>query len=207
MQPPSEENVMRRSVLERLTAALVLVPTVVLAHTWHADTSGLLHGFMHPLTGIDHVLAMIAVGVLAAQLGRGARWLVPLAFVGVMMVGGGFGMAGISVPFAELAVAASVVVLGLAIAFAFRLHALAVVTLVSFFALFHGHVHGAEMPGAASMLAYTAGFVGATALLHLIGVTLGILLGLPDANRRGRLAHAGGGAMALFGIVLLTGLP
>ncbi|WP_202624386.1 HupE/UreJ family protein [Steroidobacter agaridevorans] len=200
-----EENVMRRSVLPWLSAAFVLVPAVVLAHTGHSDTSGFMHGFRHPITGIDHMLAMTAVGVLAAQIGGSARWLVPLAFVSVMAIGGIFGMAGVSPSFAELGVAMSVIVFGMAIAVPLQLKTVAAVIVVGFFALFHGYVHGAEMPVTASMLSYVAGFVSATALLHMTGVALGAKFDLPRMNRPYRVARVAGGAMALFGVALLTG--
>ena len=116
---------MRGAIPTTLAAAFVFAPTVALAHAGHGDTSALLSGFAHPLTGIDHVLAMVAVGVLAAQFSGLALRLIPLSFVGIMAVGGALGMAGILLPFAELGVALSVVILGLAIAFPFRLRTLA----------------------------------------------------------------------------------
>src|SRR6266478_7646633 len=109
--------VMRRAIATTFAAAFVLTPSVALAHAGHGDASGLMNGFAHPITGIDHVLAMVAVGALSAQLGGRALWLVPLSFVGLMVVGGALGMAGIAVPFAELGVALSVVVFGLTVAF------------------------------------------------------------------------------------------
>jgi urease accessory protein len=198
--------VMKHAIPTTLAAAaFILVPTVALAHPGHGGAEGLTHGFMHPITGMDHVLAMVAVGMLAARLGGRALWLVPLSFVGVMVVGGTLGMAGIPLPLAELGVASSVVVFGLAIAFPFRLQRLAAVALAGFFALFHGYVHGAEMPAAASALYYTAGFIASTTLLHATGLGLGLLSGL-ETGRLGRhVAQAGGGAMAVFGAVILVG--
>jgi urease accessory protein len=149
---------------------------------------------------------MVAVGVLAAQLGGRAIWLVPLSFMVIMAVAGALGMAGSQLPFAELGITLSVVVLGLAIAFPRKLLALAAIALVGFFALFHGHVHGAEMPATASALPYAAGFLGATALLHAVGVGLGLLFGLEGGKLGHRLVQAGGSAMALFGILVLAGL-
>jgi urease accessory protein len=165
-----------------------------------------MNGFTHPITGIDHVLAMVAVGVLAAQLGGRALWLVPLSFVGLMMVGGALGMAGIAVPFAELGVALSVVVFGLTVAVPFRLHRLAALALAGFFALFHGHVHGAEMPAATSALLYTAGFVSATGLLLAVGVSFGLLFALEKRKLGYRAVQAGGVVMALFGAAILIGV-
>jgi len=149
---------------------------------------------------------MVAVGMLAAQLGGRALWLVPLGFVGVMAVAGALGMAGIQLPFSEVGIALSVIVLGLAVAFRLNLPELAAVALVGFFAMFHGHVHGAEMPAAASALPYVAGFVGATVLLHGVGLGLGLLTSQDGGMLGRRLVQSGGGAMALFGIAVLAGL-
>lgn len=107
---------MKRAVLTTLTAAFVLAPTIALAHTGQGDTGRLVHGFIHPLTGSDHVLVMVAVGLLSAQLGGRALWLVPLSFVSVMAIAGAFGMAGIRVPLPEAGIALSIIVLGLALA-------------------------------------------------------------------------------------------
>ncbi len=194
---------MRRAVLTALSAVFVLAPAVALAHPGHGE-GGLMHGFSHPIAGIDHVLAMVAVGMFAARLGGRALWLVPLGFVGAMAVAGALGMAGIRLPFAEAGIALSVVVLGLAVAFRLSLPELAAMALVGFFALFHGHVHGVEMPAAASAVPYAVGFLGATAMLHAMGVSIGLLVGREGGMSR-RLAQAGGGAMALFGLAVLTG--
>jgi urease accessory protein len=190
-----------------LVAAFLLAPATVFAHTGHADASGfasaLMHGLNHPITGIDHVLAMVAVGVLAAQLGGRALWLVPLSFVAVMTVAGALGMADIQMPLAELGIALSVVVLGLAIAFPRRLSALAAMALVGFFALFHGYAHGAEIPAEISALSYAAGFLAATALLHAIGAGFGLVLSLDEGRIGPRVIQAGGAAMALLGAAVL----
>ncbi|WP_027532576.1 HupE/UreJ family protein [Bradyrhizobium sp. WSM3983] len=197
---------MRRVIPTMLAAAFIFVPTGALAHAGHGDTSALLNGFTHPLTGIDHVLAMIAVGVLAAQLGGRALWLVPLSFIGIMAIGGALGMAGIRIPFAEAGVALSVVVLGLAIAFPFQLQMMAAVALAGLLALFHGQVHGAEIPAAASGLCYTAGFVGATTLLHATGIALGLRIASKTSRLGNRVVQTGGGGMALFGVAILIGV-
>jgi urease accessory protein len=198
---------MRRVTLSTLAAAFVLVPAAAFAHTGHADAGGLasslMHGLAHPITGIDHVLAMVAVGVLAAQLGGRALWLVPLSFVAVMAAAGTFGMAGIRMPSAEVGIALSVVVLGVAIAVSRKLPALATMALVGFFALFHGYAHGAEVPAAASAFSYAAGFIVATALLHAMGVGLGLMLGLEGGRLGRRLVQACGVAMALLGTAIL----
>jgi urease accessory protein len=196
---------MRHAIPTTLAAAFVFVPTVALAHAGHGDASGLTHGFTHPITGIDHVVAMVAVGVLAARLGGRALWLVPSSFVGVMALGGALSMAGILLPLAEVGVALSVVVLGLAIAVPFR-QTLAAVALAGLFALFHGQVHGTEIPGAASALYYMVGFIGATILLHATGIGLGLLFSLETGKLGHRVMQAGGGAMALFGATILVGV-
>lgn len=131
-------------------------------------------GFVHPFTGVDHLLAMVAVGVWAAQLGGRWVWAVPLAFVGSMALGGVLGFAGIRLPFVEPMIAASVLVLGLLIAMRVQLR-WSGLALVGVFALFHGIAHATEMPGDASKIVYAAGFVLATALLHAAGVGLGML--------------------------------
>ena len=196
---------MRRAISMTLATAIALTPTFALAHTGHAETNALLHGFAHPITGIDHVLTMIAVGVLATQFSGRAVWLIPLSFIAIMAAGGALGMAGILLPFTELGVAASVVVLGLAIAFPFRLRMLAAVALAGLFALFHGQVHGAEIPAAASGLYYTTGFIAATALLHATGIGLGLLCALKTRTAGKRAMQVGGGGVALFGAAVLIG--
>jgi urease accessory protein len=196
---------MRRAMLTTLSAVFVFAPAMAVAHTGHGDTSGLMQGFSHPISGIDHVLTMVAVGVLAAQLGGRALWLVPLGFVGIMAGAGALGMAGIPLPFSEVGIALSVIALGLAVAFRLNLPELAALALVGFFAVFHGHVHGAEMPAAASRVPYALGFVGATAMLHAVGVGIGLLVGREGGTLSRRLVQGGGGAMALFGLAALPG--
>jgi urease accessory protein len=132
-----------------------------------------LAGFLHPLSGIDHVTAMVAVGLFAAQLGGRALWAVPLTFVSVMTLGAVAGMTGVALPFVEVGIVTSVVVLGLAVALRIGVSTLVAVSLVGFFAVFHGHAHGAEMAPSRSGLPYAAGFICATALLHALGIALG----------------------------------
>ena len=160
----------------RLALALLLLPTLAHAHTGVGQTSGLWHGFEHPLGGLDHLCAMLAVGLWAAQMGGRSLWAVPLSFVSVMAIGGAVGMAGLSIPFVETGIVASVCILGVLIAAAVRLPLAASVPLVGFFAIFHGHAHGAEMPASTSGFAYAAGFILATALLHGAGILLGIAI-------------------------------
>ena len=190
--------------LGALTLAGALLPTAALAHTGIGAAGGFAHGFWHPIGGLDHVLAMVAVGAFAVRLGGRAVWLVPAAFVAMMAVGGFAGMEGIQLPFVETGIALSVVVLGLAVAFQWKLPVAAASALVGLFAIFHGHAHGSEMPVDASGLAYAAGFMLATASLHVAGIGLGLAVGRIGA--RSRLAlQASGGAMALAGVALLSG--
>ncbi|WP_119418569.1 HupE/UreJ family protein [Desertibaculum subflavum] len=169
------------------------------AHTGHGATEGFAQGFAHPLLGLDHLLAMIAVGLWGARIGGRARWLVPAAFVGVMALGGVIGVAGFGLPLVELGIVGSVLVLGLLVAAAPQPPLWAPAAIVALFALFHGHAHGTEMPEAVSGLAYSLGFVLATALLHSLGLMLGLLV----AGRSPLALRLGGGAIAACGALLL----
>lgn len=153
----------------------LLAPALAEAHPFHGQAHSFSAGFLHPLTGWDHILAMVAVGLWAAQMGGRALWLVPASFVSLMVVGGALGMMGVPVPFVEPGILASVLVLGLLIAGAVRLPVVASMALVGVFAVFHGHAHGAELVGAASNVSCAFGFVLATALLHGVGISLGLL--------------------------------
>lgn len=185
--------------------AMVAAPASAFAHTGIGHASGFISGFTHPIGGLDHILAMVAVGVFAAYLGGRALWLVPAAFVAMMAIGGWIGVQGFAVPYVEAGIAASVIVLGLAVAARLTLPAVAAAALVGVFAIFHGHAHGAEMPMDASGLGYAAGFMLATALLHGAGLGLGI--GGAKLGRRSELAlRAGGGGMAALGIAILAGV-
>lgn len=189
-----------------LALVLTLLPTLALAHTGHGATSGFLHGFEHPIFGLDHLLAMITVGIFAWQLGGRAIWLVPLTFVLVMAAGGGLGVAGIDVPFVELGIALSVVVLGAVVAFGVKAPLAVAMALVGLFAIFHGHAHGTEMPADASGLVYGIGFMLGTALLHGVGLAIGY--GIAAAGDRfGQMLVRGSGAVvALAGVGIVTGV-
>lgn len=195
-----------KTVSRALFITLLLAPHAAFAHSGPAGHDhGFLYGFMHPLGGLDHLLAMIAVGLLAAHLGGRALWLVPASFVTLMAVGGIIGFAEIRVPYVEFFIAASVVVLGALVAFRANLPLAAAVVIAGFFAIFHGHAHGAELPDGESPYPYAAGFMLATALLHLTGIAIGIGFAKLGASGMGRrIVQAGGGAMALAGIVLLA---
>jgi urease accessory protein len=183
--------------------AITLAPRLAFAHTGVGEPSGFWNGVAHPVTGLDHICAMFAVGLWAAQRGGRAIWIVPLAFVTVMALGGLLGMAAISLPMVEQGIAASVLVLGVLIAAAVRLPLLAGAILVGVFALFHGHAHGAEMPSTASGLEYGLGFTAATASLHFCGIGTGLLARRYNAQRLVRVA---GGAIAACGLILCLSL-
>lgn len=188
-----------RQSKSKLALLLFLFPGVALAHTGHGEAAGLMHGFSHPLGGLDHLLAMVAVGLWAAQAGGRALWAVPCAFVGAMILGGVLALLAVPVPFVETGILVSVLVLGILIAGAFKLSLVYSAAIVGFFAMFHGFAHGAEIPAAINAVSYTLGFVAATALLHLAGLSLGSVLqkiNLPVNNRWA------GGAIALGGIYL-----
>src|SRR5215471_4468776 len=136
--------------------ALAIIATPAFAHTGHGDTAGFFHGFVHPLGGLDHILVMVAVGLLAYQLGGRALWLVPSAFVLAMGFGGLLGATHASLPYAEVAIAVSIIVVGTAIAFGIKAPTALVAAVVGLFAIFHGYVHGIEMPAAASAATYAA---------------------------------------------------
>ena len=171
------------------------------AHTLGLPHMDLLTGLAHPFSGLDHILAMVAVGLWAAQLGGRALWLVPLTFVLTMAAGGVLGFLGLPLPYVELGIASSVLILGVLVALASRLPLAASMMLVGIFALFHGYAHGAEMAMNASALWYSLGFMLATATLHASGI------GIALAARQGwpaQLLRAGGAAIAVSGVWLLA---
>jgi urease accessory protein len=175
--------------------AISVASSAAHAHVGVSPTDGFLRGLEHPLTGFDHLAAMIAVGLWAAQRGGCAVWIMPLAFVTVMSLGGLLGTAGAFVPFVEPGIAASVFILGLLVAAAVRPPLLASTILVGLFALLHGHAHGTEMPASASALTYGIGFMMGTGALLGCGVAFGLSarkFACPDLIR-----YAGGATMAL----------
>jgi urease accessory protein len=173
------------------------------AHTTAGTAIGLMSGLKHPISGLDHVLAMVAVGIWGAQLGRPAIWVLPVAFPLVMSIGGVLGVRGVPLPGVEIGVAASALALGIMIALAARPPLWVAAALVGAFAIFHGHAHGAELPHAAQPLAYGVGFVLATGLLHATGIGIGVLQRWREGGRALRFAGAG---IAAAGIYLLVGL-
>ena len=184
---------------------LILIPTAAFAHTGHGDTAGILHGFMHPIGGLDHVLAMIAVGVFAFVLGGRALFMVPLSFVALMAAGFGLGVAGVNVPFVELGIALSSIVIGGAAALGRPMPVAAAMSLVGVFAVFHGHAHGAEMPVGALGLEYAAGFILATAGLHLAGIAAAMGVAKLVGGYGKTVAQVAGGLFAIGGLGVLAG--
>ncbi len=194
---------MRRYVTA-IAAIISLVPTAALAHSGIGHAHGFVQGFAHPLGGIDHVLAMVTVGIFAWQLGGRACWLVPATFVLVMAAGGALGSTGVELPLVEFGIAASVVVLGAIVALKVTAPLAVAMGVVGLLAVFHGHAHGSEMPLAASGAVYAAGFLLATALLHVGGIALGFVIGrIGDIHGR-LVTRVGGGLVALAGVAILT---
>lgn len=185
-----------------LTVVFVAYASVAGAHEGAGMTGGFISGFMHPIFGWDHVVAMVAVGLWGAFLGNPAIWVLPVVFPLVMAFGGALGVIGVPVPAVETGIAASAVVLGAMVAFAVRPPIWVAAVIVGAFAIFHGHAHGTELPNAANPLTYSIGFVLSTGLLHLSGIAFGLLVRWPA----GKVAvQAGGGFIALAGVGFLTG--
>ncbi len=189
-----------------LALAVAALPAAAYAHTGVGETAGLFHGFSHPISGLDHILAMVMVGVLAFQLGGRAIWALPATFVLVMAFGGVLGMAGINVPFVETGIALSVIMLGAVVAMNIQASTAVAMAVVGLFAVFHGHAHGAEMPENAGGAAYAAGFMTATALLHAVGLGLGFLIARFGERQGAFVVRSAGGLAAVAGVGILTGL-
>ncbi|WP_342154722.1 HupE/UreJ family protein [Methylorubrum sp. SB2] len=159
-----------------LAAVLVLLPGAAFAHPGHGEAMGWAAGFAHPVGGADHILAMVAVGLIAGLVGGRALWLLPASFLSMMTLGAGLAMAGLDLPFVEPAILASVAAFAVMAVCARLIPLAALAGLVGAFAVFHGAAHGAEMPETASGLAYGLGFLAATALLHAAGLAAGLAL-------------------------------
>ncbi|RCK43534.1 HupE/UreJ family protein [Thalassospira profundimaris] len=194
---------MRRSSFVAFAIA-TLVATPALAHTGAGTVSGFASGFGHPVGGLDHLLAMVAVGILASQQGGKSIWLLPLSFVAMMIVGGILGAASVALPLVELGIVGSVIVLGAVIALGKHLPTGAAMALVGLFAVFHGHAHGTEMPTTASGVEYGVGFALATAALHAVGLGLGLTVKQIAQKTAPVALRAGGGAIAAAGVFLLA---
>jgi urease accessory protein len=183
--------------------AALLMPSLGLAHVGQGDMGGgFVAGVLHPITGLDHVIAMVAVGMWGAQLGAPAIWILPVTFPVVMAFGGVLGALGVPIPGVEIGIAMSAIALGAMVAFAARPPLWIAAILVGVFAIFHGHAHGAELPENANAIAFSMGFVVATGSLH----ALGILIGVANRWKTGaKLLRAGGVAIAGGGVYFLAG--
>jgi len=189
-----------RRVGAAVALALVLSPVAAFAHEETGQAAGLLAGLSHPLSGLDHVLAMIAVGLWGAVLGPPAIWVLPVAFPIVMAFGGLMGLLGFPLPGVEIGIAVSAVVLGALVLAEVRPPLWLAALIVAFFAIFHGHAHGRELPQGTSALLYSLGFVVATGLLHAVGIGLGVAHRWAAGRRLVQLA---GGGVALAGLFFL----
>ncbi|WP_309603523.1 HupE/UreJ family protein [Sphingomonas sp.] len=174
-----------------------------MAHDGTGLAGGFVAGFLHPLSGPDHMLAMISVGLWGAFLGRPLVYALPMIFPTVMVIGAGMGMVGVPLPPVEIGIALSVLTLGLLILFAVRAPLWVACAIVAMFGLFHGYAHGLELPSAADPIGYSTGFVLSTGLLHLTGIALGLL----KVSKAGALALRGaGGVIAVFGALFWMGV-
>jgi urease accessory protein len=190
-----------RYALKRGLALLaVFLPSAALAHQAGTVSSGLAGGLLHPVSGWDHVLAMVAVGLWGAQLGKPAIWLLPVTFPMVMAFGGMLALFGIPLPGSEIGIAVSAIALGIAVLTQAKLPLPAAAALVGFFAIFHGHAHGTELPAGASGVLYSVGFVVATGCLHAVGIGIGSI----HHWRPGQVAlRVAGAFVAAAGVVFL----
>jgi urease accessory protein len=191
---------MRFVAVRAALLGLALAPAVALAHEETGQAAGFLSGLSHPVSGLDHVLAMIAVGLWGAVLGPPAIWVLPVAFPLVMAVGGLMGLLGVPVPGVEIGIAVSAIVLGVMVLAEVRPAIWIAAAIVAFFAIFHGHAHGRELPAGTSALLYSLGFVVATGLLHAVGIVLGVAHRWAAGRQAVRVA---GGGVALAGIFFL----
>jgi urease accessory protein len=187
-----------RSKISLFALAVALLASIpAYAHTGADTVFSLSSGFLHPLGGLDHLLAMFAVGLLAAQLGGRALWLVPGAFVALMILGAGLGHTQTALPGVEYAISFSLVAIAVPVAFALSMPAGVAMTLVGIFAIFHGHAHGSELPSDGELLAYIAGFATATALIHACGIGFALAT-------RGLPARIAAAAVGAIGVVFLV---
>ncbi len=181
-------------------AAAILVALPTWAHEQQGQAAGFVTGLAHPVSGLDHVLAMIAVGLWGAQLGAPAIWLLPVTFPLMMAAGGFLALIGLPVPGVEIGIAVSAILLGAMVTTQWRPQLWAAASIVALFAVFHGHAHGTELPAGQNGLVYSLGFVMATGLLHAVGIAIGLV----HRWSAGRLVLRGAGAVVtLAGIFFL----
>jgi urease accessory protein len=175
------------------------------AHTGTGAAFGFLSGFLHPITGPDHLVAMVAVGLWGAQLGNPAIWVLPITFPLVMASGGVVGVSGFELPLAEEVVGFSGIALGLVVAARAKPPLWVAAVLVGLFAVFHGYAHGKELPEAADPIGYGVGFVTATGLLHLTGILIGTLIRWPSGEKLVRVCGAAIGCVGAFFLLSTLG--
>jgi len=174
---------------------ILLWPVAALAHVEAGEAGGFLSGLSHPVSGLDHVLAMVAVGLWGAQLGMPAIWVLPVAFPMMMAFGGMLGLMGAPLPGVEVGIAVSAMVLGALVLGGVRLSLTAAVLVVAFFAVFHGHAHGTELQAGQNAVLYSLGFVIATGMLHAVGIGIGMI----QRWDTGRKLLRGAGGLVLAG--------
>lgn len=193
---------MNKHFITRLLLPLaVLAPSAAMAHTGDHSASGFLSGMLHPFAGLDHLLAMVAVGIVAAQQAGKAQLTLPIAFMGAMLLGALTGMMGVSLPYMESGIRVSLMVLGLIALTAVRLPLIINASLFALFALFHGQAHGSEIPAGANAISYSLGFTLATLLIQGSALIAANRVIRVNANLLNRLAGAG---IVLSGMVLAT---
>jgi urease accessory protein len=180
-----------------ITASIMKIS--LFAHTGIGHSFGFLSGFFHPIGGADHILAMFAVGLWAAQMGSRALWTVPLSFIVMMLAGAALGLNGVDIPFIESGILASILVLGMMIGLGIKMPLLFSSAVVGFFAVFHGSAHGLEMPLDVGGFEYALGFILATAMLHAAGMSLGLFM---HKISKSKISRFTGGTIAAAGIVL-----
>lgn len=190
-------------VLRYLAFIPLLTSYQALAHEEGEGHAGFLVGLLHPALGLDHLLAMLSVGILSAQIGGRALWSVPLTFVCVMTIGAILGAYGVELPLVESGIALSVTALGVALAADKNMAIIWAMLFVGFFAIFHGHAHGTEMPDVGNPLLYGLGFVLGTAIIHLTGVLIGV--GSKRIARGPMLLRVSGAGIAVIGLTMLFG--
>jgi urease accessory protein len=185
-----------------LTLFLMLAAVPAFAHEQTGQAAGFLTGLQHPVSGLDHVLAMISVGLWGAQLGSPAVWLLPVVFPMVMAFGGFLGLMGVPLPGTEVGIALSAILLGIMVAMEAKPPLWVAASLVGFFGIFHGYAHGTELPAGENALLYSVGFVIATGCLHGVGIGIGVI----HRWSAGRIAlRVAGAVVALAGVYFLWG--
>jgi urease accessory protein len=193
----TQRRLLRRAFLA--LAACCTAPATALAHTEKGAAAGFASGFRHPLSGWDHILAMVAVGLWGAELGAPAIWILPVTFPMMMAFGGFLGLIGVPLP-VEIGIALSAIALGLAVTLEWKPKLPVAMAMVAVFAIFHGYAHGSELAPGTSALAFSLGFVVATGCLHGVGISIGLLHAHPAGRR---IVRAAGAAVAAAGVFFL----